>query len=406
MAAYAYQQNISGDEAVGYVKYNITPAFGTTLFPGDTIIISGVVYSRDSNPKDISLFISRTASGSGTVLPCDGIRELSGKQAVQIPFVLTATFPNNSAFVFWDEEEEYRTGYLQFCIGEGSIYSMLTQPVEEQAYTVVKRERLAPTVSNVTFTDDAGYLESIGGLVQGYSQLHISFTEGTDPLDTSLTIVKRVLEIGTYSDGVFTPTNKYELNSNDAALGVLNLSGELTYRLTVTDSFDQSGGNVSMLYIFENGAVAGYAWASNQFTRPTYTGTAGGAVNASNMTITMPGVTGSNLLSYNAHVCTSDTISVPAGASTLNVRAYKTTATATYLRFGMLPTNAANSYSTANGGQLCEEIALTTEEADYTLVLSDAVKVATNMKCIINARANLKNGIAKAVAVVTSVWFS
>lgn len=405
MATYAYQQNLAGGEAEGYVKYNISPAFGSTLFPGDTVTVSGVVYSRDSTPINISVGTNRYASSDSIQLLFDGSASLSGKQGAQIPFVFIATVPDSSTDAFWDTYDEYRIGYLKFTIGEGSIYYMLTQPNSEQSYTVVKRNRLTPTVSNVTFTDDAGYYTTIGGFVQGQSVLHVSFDEQTDPLDDSITIVKRVLEIGTYADGVFNPVNKYELNSNDASLGVLNLSGELTYRLTVTDSYDQTGGNKSMLFLFDYGIVSGYNWASNQFSRPLYTGTAGGAVHEDSMTITMPGITGSNLLSFNAHVCTTDVVSVPAGASIMHVSAYKTTETVTYLRFGMLPTNASNSYSTANGGQLSTESALTTTETDYTMALSDAVKVATNMKCIVNARANMRAGVTKANAVITRVWF-
>lgn len=407
MATYQYQQSDVNGAEVGYVKYNITPALGTSkaLFPGDTFVVSGVLYVGGYVPSQISVCLLNNAdvTSPGYLLEP---RSVAGKKAAEVSFTMLCTVPNTS----YDASTSFPTKnyYVSFIIDDVSEENpgmVITVPNVNQYYTIATRNRLAPTVSNVTFTDDAGYYTTIGGFVQGQSVLHVSFDEQTDPLDDSITIVKRVLEIGTYADGVFNPVNKYELNSNDASLGVLNLSGELMYRLTVTDSYDQTGGNKSMLFLFDYGIVSGYNWASNQFSRPLYTGTAGGAVHEDSMTITMPRLTGSNLLSYNAHVCTADVVSVPAGASIMHVSAYKTTETVTYLRFGMLPTNASNSYSTAKGGQLSTESALTTTETDYTMALSDAVKVATNMKCIVNARANMRAGVAKANAVITRVWF-
>lgn len=403
MATYAYQQNLAGGEAEGYVKYNISPAFGTNLFPGDTITVSGIVYARDFAPSGISLQINADLTPTSDTVWVGEKLFTNGKKATQIPFTNIFTVDDTQLM----GSGVTAIGYVNFSLynSSGGATEKACTSVAEQNYTFVTRHRLAPAVSNVTFTDDAGYYTTIGGFVQGQSVLHVSFDEQTDPLDDSITIVKRVLEIGTYADGVFNPVNKYELNSNDAYLGVLNLSGELAYRLTVTDSYDQTGGNKSMLFLFDYGIVSGYNWASNQFSRPLYTGTAGGAVHEDSMKITMPGITGSNLLSFNAHVCTTDVVSIPSGASIMHVSAYKTTETVTYLRFGMLPTNAANSYSTANGGQLSTESALTTTETDYTMALSDAVKVATNMKCIVNARANMRAGVTKANAVITRVWF-
>lgn len=409
MASYKYQQIHADGAEAGYVKYNITPAFDavTALFPGDTFTVSGVLYVRDFVPGSVHVSLDTTddTTEGGVALAC-GNRNITGKKAAEVAFVMSCTVPD-TAYDLADIGDTLPC-YLHIRASDvdGEIFSYDFENDAEQVFTVVSRDRAAPVISNVLLTDKAGYADEFGGFVQGQSYLHISFDVETDPLDPSLTIVERVFEIGTYlddEDRTFSALKTYELNSNSESLGVLDISGNLIYELTVKDSYEHT--STSMLFLFDNGLVVGYGWETNAFTRPVYTGTAGGTVNTNDLTIKMPGVTGSNSLSFNAHMCTTETISIPASASTLNVRASKLTATATYLQFGMLPTNAPNSYSTANGGQLSDEFALTTDETVYTMPLSDAVKIAANMKCIINARANMKKGVTAASAIITSVWF-
>ena len=158
-------------------------------------------------------------------------------------------------------------------------------------------------------------------------------------------------------------------------------------------------------YLYDKGTVEGYSFVSNGFPRPNYTGVAKGILEANTMRINLPGVTGSTSIPFNAHVCTSAAVTIPTGATKLKVLAKKTSATNTLLNFGLLPSGASNSYSTSSGGQLSGDRALTTTETVYEITLTDAVKSATNLKCIVNAKANMKNGTAAANAVIYQIWF-
>lgn len=157
-------------------------------------------------------------------------------------------------------------------------------------------------------------------------------------------------------------------------------------------------------YLWNNGAV-GYAWEGNAYTRPAYTNGANGVVDANALKITIGTVTGTNAIPFNAHVCTADVISIPSGLTRLNVSAKKTSSNNTYLNFGLLPENASNSYSTASGGQLSGELSLSTAETVYTLELNPDVYALANIKCIINGKANMKNGTVASGVVITKVWF-
>lgn len=157
-------------------------------------------------------------------------------------------------------------------------------------------------------------------------------------------------------------------------------------------------------YLWNNGAV-GYAWEGNAYTRPAYTNGANGVVDANALKVTIGTVTGANAIPFNAHVCTADVISIPSGLTRLNVSAKKTSSNNTYLNFGLLPENASNSYSTASGGQLSGELTLSTAETVYTLELNPDVYALANIKCIINGKANMKNGTVASGVIITKVWF-
>ena len=62
MADYKYQQNLFEGASYGYVKYNITPDFGTPVAPGEMITITGQAYCRNMAVKSIEVI--STASGT------------------------------------------------------------------------------------------------------------------------------------------------------------------------------------------------------------------------------------------------------------------------------------------------------------------------------------------------------
>lgn len=52
---YAYQQNFYEGASVGYVKYNVTPDLGTPVAPGETIVFTGVAYSKNYAAAKVDL---------------------------------------------------------------------------------------------------------------------------------------------------------------------------------------------------------------------------------------------------------------------------------------------------------------------------------------------------------------
>ena len=62
MATYAYQQNVWEGASYGYVKYNISPAFGTPISAGTTVTITGQAYFKNSAKKSLTVETSATGT--------------------------------------------------------------------------------------------------------------------------------------------------------------------------------------------------------------------------------------------------------------------------------------------------------------------------------------------------------
>ena len=60
MATYLYQQNLYEGASHGYVKYNITPDFGTPISPGETVTITGQAFSKNMLVRSIGVSIHGT----------------------------------------------------------------------------------------------------------------------------------------------------------------------------------------------------------------------------------------------------------------------------------------------------------------------------------------------------------
>lgn len=60
MATYKYQQNLFEGASYGYVKYNITPDFGTYIAAGDTVTITGQAYFKNRANKSLQVSVSTT----------------------------------------------------------------------------------------------------------------------------------------------------------------------------------------------------------------------------------------------------------------------------------------------------------------------------------------------------------
>lgn len=197
------------------------------------------------------------------------------------------------------------------------------------------------------------------------------------------------------TDYTYTPS---VLSLSDTGVTVSYTAGGITQTtiqpVTVT----------SEVYLFNEGLVDGVNWTSNGFKRPNYTGTASGKLTNTTMEINLPAVTGDTLISYNAHVNTTTDIVIPDKVTALHVIARKTTASETKISYGLLPTNAPNVMSQANGGQILSKT-LTTDYVEYEMTLADDLRSTSNLRCVITGYASLSKNTAHARVIISKVWF-
>lgn len=160
--------------------------------------------------------------------------------------------------------------------------------------------------------------------------------------------------------------------------------------------------------LYDNGLVDGVAWSANVLPRENYT--AAGLVDTSTLTsgtsmrIYIATSSSSTAVNQNAHIITTDAISVPINATTLNVQANYLNASI-HMNFGLLPANAATSVSTANGGQLTGYQLMTTTKTDYSLTLDESVKGTSNLHLVINGRGTSGQGTSQRNLNIFKVWF-
>lgn len=157
--------------------------------------------------------------------------------------------------------------------------------------------------------------------------------------------------------------------------------------------------------VYYNGDQNGITWRGNYLPRPNYT--QWGAYNLANENVSAGylwlGVSNhSSAYIHNAHVITKQAVKVPARATTMHCYCRAENSNSISIRFGLLPINAPTSYSTANGGALSTETAISgTTWHDLTLTLPASVKGAS-LYPIVNARGEAN---ADRSARIAWIWF-
>ena len=209
----------------GYVKYNITPALGTRLSVGDTFTISGQAYWRDGATAQIYVVAGITLDINGNISPFTEIGRISKSISKGKTGTFSMTCTVTQALANFSSTRDF-LAYMSFTLEDSSGGGSGTYTTSAQRLSCLK-SRLAPTVSDVTFTDSTGGLSRFGAMVQNASNISIGMTTALDPLDTSLTVASRVLTIG---------GTTFNLSSDTELLGLLNMTGSKTWSLTVTDS--------------------------------------------------------------------------------------------------------------------------------------------------------------------------
>lgn len=139
--------------------------------------------------------------------------------------------------------------------------------------------------------------------------------------------------------------------------------------------------------LFDNGFVSGVDWAGNILRRPNYTSSAivsfDNVASGGYMEIRNTGG-GSSSLQYNAHVCTSNPVVIPAAARRLCVDLSRSP-NACYLKFGMLSDNYADAMS-ADGGFMSPLLSPSYGRATYSVDLPDGFAGSGIYRPVINLR--------------------
>lgn len=151
--------------------------------------------------------------------------------------------------------------------------------------------------------------------------------------------------------------------------------------------------------LYDNGADPDIAWEKNGFPRTGNTAYANPLLETKRLHIYIENASSS--YAHNAHVRTEEPIIVPSTAAKMCVSANRGTNSGGTLCYGLLPANAANSYSVANGGVLSDETALETTEKTYSIELPDSVKGAS-LHAVINFKGKANS---RKDAYIYKVWF-
>lgn len=148
--------------------------------------------------------------------------------------------------------------------------------------------------------------------------------------------------------------------------------------------------------LFDNGLVDGIGWEGNSFTRQNFTQAATADLsNVGNgymrLLVSRSLYLEKQQLGFNCHVATANRVVIPEGAATLNVKASRAAYGTTYIRFGLLPVNAPNSMSDANGGVLSALTILSGMNSDntFSLAIPQGMANSRDYYVVINLRANL-----------------
>lgn len=140
---YAYQQNFFEGASVGYIKYNAMPDLGTPVAPGETIVFTGVVYSKNYAAAQVDVQLKL---GSGSIA-VTAVAAVTIPKAKVTPFEITVTMPV--------ERTWYPTGRtLLMDIGFGVTRSdgsgdALTATTLQQAMWL--RYRIGPQINQAEF---------------------------------------------------------------------------------------------------------------------------------------------------------------------------------------------------------------------------------------------------------------
>ena len=144
--------------------------------------------------------------------------------------------------------------------------------------------------------------------------------------------------------------------------------------------------------LFDNGWVSGVSWSGNLLPRPVYTslGQYSFSLVDSNglMNLSIDTDPDYSHVTHNCHVCTTDPIVVPAGATKMCVEVSRANDSYLHTKWGLVDPDAANATVPGTHGQLSEWTALAYGSTKVTLQQTLASGVAgQQLRAIVNMRA-------------------
>lgn len=245
MATYKYQQNLYDGAAEGYVKYNITPAPGTYVAPGESVTISGQAYWRDGTIYGVlmDLFLGDPWEGPDNyrhATVCQKAVKISkGKTGT---FSMSFTLTEEDALVLGEFAGRAFDAQLVFTLADDSTLSSgsETRAVAAQKVSILKN-RVSPVIEQAMISDVTDAAAVFGDFVQGQSRLKMTMQATADPLDSAVTIASRVLTLGAV---------EHTLSSDEEEVGAVDRSGAVGWTLKVTDSKGlsaETSGTISLL---------------------------------------------------------------------------------------------------------------------------------------------------------------
>lgn len=270
--AYKYQQNMFDGAREGYVKYNITPDFSSTMGVGDTFTVTGQLYWKDSRTRSIYVqmgagLISETPLRLRNPINLGCVNK-SVSKAKTGTFSIDCTVTQEFIDTGTAEASGLFTGYLGFvlcsdtdCAGTRSDTRYASQAIAlAQSYQVIK-QRSAPTINSVSFSDrypassktgnQTPYAYFNNGYIQGVSlpRITVSFTILDNKLDASHQLI---LSGGTLSDPkIFIATTKAGDSSvNFDIPAPSNYSGQLRYTYKITDHRGEESGQIGSFIVY------------------------------------------------------------------------------------------------------------------------------------------------------------
>ena len=262
MATYKYQQNVWDGASYGYVKYNISPDFGTPVSAGTNITITGQAYFKNRANKSLEV----SCTGDGTFRST--YVNVNIAKATVTNFTLT--------FQMWELSDAWGTGRvldapIEFgfwsganCGGNGDA----TMQVEAQKISYLTY-RISPVVRNVEFERYARPVSAYvkddeGTIVMG--KLAISLSEGRTAADITTAKVVVTSDAGmsqtiTLTTAVLNSalTNNGYVESAPGLFSSITFNTAYNYTLTFTigDAYDQAVFSVLVARSFANLHLSG-----------------------------------------------------------------------------------------------------------------------------------------------------